>query len=272
MPPESLVAVILWTLDITLFIEGPFWRQRPIEQGFNDNDKACWNDLQMTMIDIGIAGVGIGHFTNSEGGTGCTVLRFFEPSIASGEVRGGAPSSREFALLDARRTVACVDAIVLTGGSTFGLAACDGVVRALHRKGVGVQTKHARVPIVIGMALYDLGVASAECWPDADAGRVALERASEARTERGRVGAGTGATVGTWRGGAGRPGGLGVAKVQAGDVIVAAGEGATRRHHQKVSRSHAAATVLAVNAGGDLRNEAESADTLAHVVAGTFEW
>ena len=94
-------------------------------------------------------------------GTGCTVVTFPPGTVASGEVRGGAPATREFALLDPCRTVPGPDALVLTGGSAFGLAAADGVVRWCEERGRGFATPAGPVPIVVAMALYDLGVGDA---------------------------------------------------------------------------------------------------------------
>ena len=79
-------------------------------------------------IDLGIPGVRVGHWTDRTARTGCTVVLFPDGTVASGEVRGGAPATREFALLEPSRTVAHLDALVLTGGSAFGLAAADGVI------------------------------------------------------------------------------------------------------------------------------------------------
>jgi L-aminopeptidase/D-esterase-like protein len=144
-------------------------------------------------------------------------------AVASGEVRGGAPASRETALLDPHRLVEHVDAIVLSGGSAFGLAAADGVMRALEAKGRGLVTPAGPVPIVVGAAIFDL-VASGGERPGPDEGTVAFTAArSGAPFATGQVGAGTGATVGTWKGADYRvPGGLGTASAPVDDGVVGA--------------------------------------------------
>ncbi|XVV17252.1 P1 family peptidase [Actinoplanes sp. CA-131856] len=158
----------------------------------------------------------IGHWTGD--GTGVTVIVPPPGTTASGEVRGGAPATREFALLDPTRLVDRVDAVVLSGGSALGLAAGDGVARALWEQGQGFPTPAGAVPIVIGMSIFDASVAGTP--PTAADGRAALEAATSDLTE-GRVGAGTGATVGKWRGGF-SPGGLGIAHGTTGEASVTA--------------------------------------------------
>ncbi|MEA2480165.1 MAG: hypothetical protein QOJ07_2087 [Thermoleophilaceae bacterium] len=180
-----------------------------------------------------IPGVRVGHWTHPDAATGCTVVLPPPGSVASGEVRGGAPAEREFALLAPERLVDHVDAVVLTGGSAFGLAACDGAMRWCEEQGLGVQTPAGRVPIVVGMGLYDL-VASGGARPGADAGYAACASASAEPPETGPVGAGRGATVGAGVGpDAARRGGVGAALAREGDLMVGA--------------------LMAVNAFGDLR-------------------
>src|SRR5262249_61264006 len=130
----------------------------------------------------------------------------------AGGVRGGPPASRETALLDPHRLVEHVDAVVLTGGSAFGLAAADGVMRALEAQGRGFSTAGGKVPIVPAAAVYDLvSSGGARPGPEEGAAAFAAARAGE-RHATGRVGAGTGATVGKWKGADDRvPGGLGSA-------------------------------------------------------------
>lgn len=202
------------------------------------------------MTNLGIDGVRVGHWTDHVARTGCTVVRFDTPAVASGEVRGGAPATHEFELLDPRRMVDRLDAVVITGGSAFGLAACIGVSERLGAEGVGFRTPHAVVPIVVGMGLYDLGVGDADVRPTVESGGLALDAAAN-EFEVGSVGAGTGSTVGKWRGTA-RPGGIGAASVADGNLIVSA--------------------LIAVNAVGDLMVEKEAAETARHVVDGTFDW
>jgi L-aminopeptidase/D-esterase-like protein len=147
-----------------------------------------------------VEGVRVGHWTDADARTGCTVVLLPEGTVASGEVRGGAPATREFALLEPTRMVARLDAVVLSGGSAFGLAACDGVMVHLSEAGIGFETVGGPVPIVVGMSLYDLAVGDPAVRPTARHGRLAAEAASGGAVETGPVGAGTGATVAKWRG------------------------------------------------------------------------
>ncbi|MEM9467786.1 MAG: P1 family peptidase [Actinomycetota bacterium] len=182
----------------------------------------------MTLVD----GVTVGHWTDPEARTGCTVIRFAPAAVASGEIRGGAPASRDFALLDPRRTVERIDAVVLSGGSAFGLAAGTGVADALAEEGVGYETRYGDIPIVVGLSLYDLGVGDPGARPGPEHGRAALAAATPAPAS-GRVGAGTGATTGKWRGPDTKDdAGLGIATITVDDLTV-----------------HA---IVAVNAVGDI--------------------
>jgi L-aminopeptidase/D-esterase-like protein len=170
-----------------------------------------------------IDGLAVGHWTDPVARTGCTVIVLPPASVASGEVRGGAPATREFALLEPTRTVAEVDAVVLCGGSAFGLAAADGVVGWLEAQGRGFETRVGPVPIVVAMALFDLGVGDASVRPGPEQGWEAAAAASAGPHAVGLVGAGTGATVGKWRGSeAATRGGLGAATLRSGEVIVSA--------------------------------------------------
>ena len=127
--------------------------------------------------------------------TGCTVVLPPPGTVASGVVRGGAPGTRETDLLRPGMLVQEANAILLTGGSAFGLAAADGVVAYLEEAGVGFDTEVARVPIVPAAVLFDLGVGDARARPGPAAGRAACEAASDGDVAEGNVGAGTGATV-----------------------------------------------------------------------------
>jgi L-aminopeptidase/D-esterase-like protein len=170
-----------------------------------------------------VPGVRVGHWTGEA--TGVTVVVFPPETVASCEIRGGAPATRETALLEPGRTVQHVDAIVLSGGSAFGLATADGVMRALADLGRGFPTRGGPVPLVPGAAIFDL-VASGGVRPGAEEGRAALAGALREPPPDlviGRVGAGCGATVGKWRGGEHSvPGGLGSASARDGDVVVGA--------------------------------------------------
>jgi L-aminopeptidase/D-esterase-like protein len=162
------------------------------------------------VSNFAIAGVRVGHVTRD--GTGVTVLLFPAGSVGSGEVRGGAPATREIDLLDPVRTVARVDAITFAGGSAFGLAAADGVMRYLAERGQGFATATGPVPIVPTACIFDLVDATGPP-PTADDGyAAAVAAARDEPLATGRVGAGAGATVGKWRGRDGAVfGGLGVA-------------------------------------------------------------
>jgi L-aminopeptidase/D-esterase-like protein len=156
-----------------------------------------------------VPGVRVGHWTDERAMTGCTVVLFPEGTVASGEVRGGAPATREFALLEPTRMVQRIDAVVLTGGSAFGLATAHGVMELLAEQGHGFETAGGVVPIVVGLGLFDLTVGDGGVRPGAAEGRRAAESAGAGPYEVGTVGAGTGATVAKWRGPEHRrPGGL----------------------------------------------------------------
>ena len=124
-----------------------------------------------------VAGVRVGHWTHPSARTGCTVVILPATTVASGEVRGAAPGTREWALLQPGRTVDRVDAVVLAGGSAFGLAACDGVMRWCEERGLGYPTKGGPVPIVVGLVLYDLGVGDPSVRPGPAEGYAACEAA-----------------------------------------------------------------------------------------------
>ena len=159
-----------------------------------------------------VPGVEVGHWSDPIARTGCTVVVLPEPNIVAAEVRGAAPGSRETALLQPGMRIEQAQAIVLTGGSAFGLAAADGVVRALEADGRGHETPVARVPIVPAAVIFDLFEGDATIRPGPDHGEAAYHAASSAPVENGLVGAGTGATVSKWRGLEHmQPGGLGSA-------------------------------------------------------------
>jgi L-aminopeptidase/D-esterase-like protein len=169
-----------------------------------------------------IAGLRVGHWTDARARTGCTVALFPDGTVASGEVRGGAPATRDFELLDPRRTVGRIDAVVLTGGSAFGLAAADGAMRFCEERGRGFATPAGPVPIVVALALFDLGVGDPAVRPGADQGYAACASATDGPVELGAVGAGTGATVAKLHAATDRrPGGLVSAGVQASGLRVA---------------------------------------------------
>lgn len=171
-----------------------------------------------------IPGVLAGHWTDSVNMTGCTVVLLRGGAVAGVDVRGSAPGTRETDLLHPCNLVQHAHALLLCGGSAFGLAAADGVVRWLEERGEGFDTGYAKVPIVPAAVLYDLGMGSASVRPDAAAGYAACQNAGST-LQSGPVGAGTGATVGK-AGGPARAGrgGFGTASIMLpGGVIVAAG-------------------------------------------------
>jgi L-aminopeptidase/D-esterase-like protein len=141
-----------------------------------------------------VAGITVGHHTDLENGTGCTVILCAEPANAGMEVRGAAPGSRETALLDPLASAQWVNGIVLTGGSAFGLDSPGGVVKYLEQQGVGVKFGRARIPLVPAAVVFDLGFINHAVRPTGDDGYAAAESAS-AEFAVGNVGAGTGSTV-----------------------------------------------------------------------------
>jgi L-aminopeptidase/D-esterase-like protein len=143
-----------------------------------------------------VAGIKVGHFTDSRRPTGCTVILVEESAVAGVDVRGAAPGTRETDLLDPVNTVQAIHAIVLAGGSAFGLDTATGVVRYLEERGIGYNVGVAKVPIVPAAILFDLGVGDAKIRPDAEAGYRACKAASASAPAEGNVGAGAGATVG----------------------------------------------------------------------------
>lgn len=169
-----------------------------------------------------VAGIEVGHWTDSEAMTGCTVVVLPEPNVVTAEIRGAAPGSRETALLQPGMRVEQVQAILLTGGSAFGLSAADGVVRGLEADGRGHDAVIAKVPLVPAAVLFDL-FPDPSVRPGPDEGEAAYRSATGAPVEQGLVGAGTGATVAKWRGFEHmKPGGLGSAVRWSGDATVGA--------------------------------------------------
>jgi L-aminopeptidase/D-esterase-like protein len=169
-----------------------------------------------------VPGIMVGHWTDGVGLTGCTVILCPPGTVASGQVRGGAPGTRETDLLRPGTLVEGVHAILLTGGSAFGLAAADGVMRFLEERGAGFDMGVARVPIVSAAVLFDLAVGDAAARPGPAEGYAACLAASTDVPE-GNVGAGTGATVAKLNGAGGAvKGGLGTASAEEDGAIVGA--------------------------------------------------
>jgi L-aminopeptidase/D-esterase-like protein len=143
-----------------------------------------------------VPGLRVGHATDAEGITGCTVVLATDGAVAGVDVRGAAPGTRETDLLRPTALVERIHAICLAGGSAFGLAAADGVMRHLAERGIGLTTSGGPVPIVPAAILYDLGIGSADARPGAAHGVEACENAVRGDGQlEGSVGAGTGATV-----------------------------------------------------------------------------
>ena len=183
-----------------------------------------------------IPGLRVGHFTDTRRPTGCTVVCFDRPAVAGVDVRGGAPGTRETDALAPLNLVAQVHAIVLAGGSAFGLEAATGVVRHLREQGIGFDVGVARVPIVPAAILFDLHTGDPAIYPDAEAGYQACLAATTAPVAEGAVGAGAGATVGKL---------LGFARASRGGI------GSFQR---TLPNGVCVAALLAVNAVGDVRH------------------
>ena len=170
-----------------------------------------------------VEGVSVGHYTDSVGMTGVTVLTFAEPNVGIVDVRGGAPGTRELAIFGDAIKEVTVNALVFAGGSAFGLASADGVVGALEVDGRGAPTPLGPVPIVPTVILYDLMVGDATIRPTAGDGRTAYGQRSGDPVELGRVGAGSGSTVGKLAGiEHATPSGIGSAQRNVGNATVGA--------------------------------------------------
>src|SRR5690349_17526692 len=181
-----------------------------------------------------VAGLRVGHHTDARRPTGCTVVIAPEGAVAGVDVRGASPGTRETELLNPINAVERVHAVLLAGGSAFGLDAAAGVMRWLDEQGIGVTVGRGanvnaftgapvRVPIVPAAILFDLWVGDPRIRPDADAGYAACAAASTAPPAEGNVGAGAGASVGKLYGiGRAMKGGIGTAAVTDDGVTVAA--------------------------------------------------
>lgn len=167
-----------------------------------------------------VPGIAVGHAEDRGGETGCTVA--VGPFVAAVEVRGLATGSRELDALSPLHLVPRCDAILLTGGSAFGLVAADGVSRWLEERGRGYETRAAVVPIVPAAVIYDLGIGDASARPGQEMGYAATAAASEQPVEEGRVGVGMGASVGKLRPAGLEPAGVGSWSENHGEHVVAA--------------------------------------------------
>jgi L-aminopeptidase/D-esterase-like protein len=170
-----------------------------------------------------VPGIKVGHAQDSEGITGCTVVLCEGGFTAAGDVRGGGPGTRETDLLHPDVLVQEAHAVLLGGGSAFGLAAAEGVMAHLRERGVGIDTHVARVPIVPAAVMFDLPIGRPDAYPTPTMGRKAAEEAGRTDFEEGSVGAGMGATVGKFAGlGLATKSGLGTASVRVGNLVVGA--------------------------------------------------
>lgn len=167
-------------------------------------------------------GVTVGHWSDREGWTGCTVILGPPDSVSAGEIRGGGPGTHEFDLLSPATSTPGAHAVMLSGGSAFGLGATAGVVEWLREQGKGFPTPAGPVPLVTGAVCFDLPIGSNTAWPGPDGARAACESAA-ATFERGTVGAGTGCTAGKVDPAGGwTKTGLGAATIRVGEALMTA--------------------------------------------------
>jgi L-aminopeptidase/D-esterase-like protein len=199
----------------------------------------------------------VGHAHNPEAGTGASVLLCPQGAVAAVDVRGGAPGTRETDCLDPAGLIRQVHAVYLGGGSAFGLAGAEGVMRYLEEQGAGFDTGFGLIPIVPGAVLFDLNVGRPDVRPDAAMGYAACLNARADEARRGNVGAGTGASVGKAAG----PeymmkGGIGTAS------LTATGQGATGQSGGELI----AGALAAVNCFGDVIDPQDGS-----IIAGTLK-
>jgi len=193
---------------------------------WDDSHHAWWlsffkimKKLQNSIIDV--PGIEVGHAQNKKALTGCTVILCRKGAVAGVDVRGGAPGTRETDLLDPGKMVQKVHAILLAGGSAYGLDAASGVMRYLEENQVGFKTREALVPIVPSAILYDLDLGDPKIRPDAKMGYQACLNASSKEISEGVVGAGMGASIGKMLGyKQAMKSGIGSASIQLGRGIV----------------------------------------------------
>ena len=175
------------------------------------------NNLGITSVP----GVRVGHYTDLDNATGCTVILCEGGAVGGVDVRGSAPGTLGTDSLAPTALVERVHAVVLSGGSAFGLNTISGVVSYLEEKGVGIEFGNATIPIVSGAILFDLGIVRGDVRPGPDEGRAACLAASSGSMEEGSVGAGTGATVAKLLGrDRGLKGGIGTSGLDLGDGLV----------------------------------------------------
>ena len=179
----------------------------------------AWKEIPITDIK----NLRIGHAQNEQAATGCTVLLFDRKAPCGLDVRGGGPASRETQLLDPTASNDGVHAILLSGGSAYGLDAAGGVMHYLEEHGIGLKVGSVLVPIVVGSCIFDLGIGRSDVRPDASMGYAACLDSEKNLDRCGSVGAGTGATVGKMLGAdRAMKSGLGTYAVQVGRLQVGA--------------------------------------------------
>ncbi len=201
--------------------------------------------MTLTNSLTDVPGIRVGHATNLEAATGCTVIICPYGTVGGVDQRGGAPGTRETDLLRPMHMVQNVNAILLAGGSAFGLAAADGVMRYLEEKGIGFATQAGLVvPIVPAAILFDLAIGRADVRPDAAMGYAACQAATTDAVQQGTIGAGTGCRVGAGIGNDfATKGGIGTASIDLDDGLIVA-------------------ALIAVNAVGDV------VDQTGQIIAG----
>ena len=191
-----------------------------------------------------IEGIKVGHMQDEEAATGCSVVICENGAYGGVDVRGGSPATRETDLLDPVNMVQQIHAVVLSGGSAFGLDSCSGVMKYLEENDIGFDVQVAKVPIVCGACLFDLVIGNPKVRPDLEMGYKAAESANKADCPNGNVGAGCGATVGKYLGPEfAMKGGLGTYALQVGDLQVGA--------------------IVAVNCMGDVVDPEENNEIIA---------
>lgn len=200
-------------------------------------------EIQFTQIQ----GVKVGHVQDEAAGTGCSVIVCENGATAGVDVRGGSPATRETDLLDPVNMVNKIHAVVLSGGSAFGLDSCSGAMKYLEENNIGFDVKVTKVPIVCGACLFDLVVGRHDIRPDKEMGYEACKNATNKDCPNGNVGAGCGAAVGKYNGLEGAmKGGLGTYALQIGDLQVGA--------------------IVAVNSLGDVIDPNENNKILAGLI------
>jgi len=234
-----------------------------------------------------VPGLKVGHFTFKERLTGCTVVLATQGAVAGVDVRGGAPGTRETDLLRSEMSVQQVHAISLSGGSAYGLATADGVMRYLEEHEIGFPVGAGVVPIVPAAILYDLGLGDSKIRPGADAGYEAAAAATSKPVAQGNVGAGAGATVGKLLGG-GRAmkGGLGSASIRLPNGLVVAALAAVNAIGDVVDPdtgkilagartedgSSFADTMRQIREGAVMKEASPAENTTIGVVAANVDW